>query len=61
MSLHHLSEPAGTLITGWNRVPKRDPQAAASHVADDCGQDEIPSENGDAAEVNPASRWELGS
>jgi hypothetical protein len=60
MSLHSIIEPAGTLMTGWKLVPKRD-----CHAADTRNEDDIPLEVASApapaeneAPVEPASKWE---
>jgi len=60
MSLHSIIEPAGTLVTGWKLVPKRDCHAADVRNEDDIPLDvacaPAPAEN--APEVDPASKWE---
>jgi len=60
MSLHSIIEPAGTLMTGWKLVPKRD-----CHAADVRNEDDIPLEIActpapaeNAEEIKPASKWE---
>jgi len=59
MSLHSIIEPAGTLMTGWKLVPKRD-----CHAADVRNDDDIPLEIACApapaenAEIHPESKWE---
>ena len=60
MSLHPISEPAGTLMTGWKLVPKKEPHAADIHVEDEVEDDLVPGEDGlhREPEVNPASRRE---
>ncbi|HET9628296.1 MAG TPA: hypothetical protein VFP14_02325 [Novosphingobium sp.] len=59
MSLHSIIEPAGTLMTGWKLVPKRD-----CHSADVRNEDDIPLEVACASApaenspVDPSSKWE---
>ena len=62
MSLHSIIEPAGTLMTGWKLVPKRDCHAADTRNDDDIPLDVAcagaPAEN--AGAVEPVSKWEAG-
>jgi len=70
MSLHSIIEPAGTLVTGWKLVPKRDCHAADVRNEDDIPLDvacaPAPAENAppetapteNAPAIEPASRWE---
>jgi len=64
MSLHSIIEPAGTLVTGWKLVPKRDCHAADVRNEDDIPLDvacaPAPAENAPEIEpeIEPASRWE---
>jgi hypothetical protein len=58
MSLHLITEPAGTLMTGWKLVPKKEPHAADIHCEEE--SDLVPEEDARTGKphVDPASRWE---
>jgi len=60
MSLHLITEPAGTLMTGWKLVPRKEPNAADIHVEEEIEIDLVPAEDAvdSKPKVNPASRWE---